>query len=235
MQSVRQKQTTMQCQVCFNEKSQANFATKYSHQCRHKERSICDDCLYQHVKQELGKMCTDDVRCPELNCGIGFKYRIVLTILSRNNDIQLVNKYERFVLHRQLESMPEFIWCAHGCGMGQLNEGGHDNNIVLCDKCHRKTCFTHKTKWHEGRTCQAYDATKNPAQRATQTWIAQNCKKCPECSCRIEKASGCDHMTCTKCRYEFCWSCLADYNAIRQDGNHRHDPNCKHYAAYNEQ
>jgi hypothetical protein len=49
---------------------------------------------------------------------------------------------------------------------------------------------------------------------------------------QIEKADGCDHMICMKCLYEFCWSCLADYNAIRQDGDHRHDSKCKHYAAY---
>ena len=77
-----------------------------------------------------------------------------------------------------------------------------------------------------------HDAVRNPEQRATHSWIAQNCKKCPQCSCRIEKASGCDHMTCTKCRHEFCWSCLADYAAIRRDGNHRHDSSCKHYAPY---
>jgi hypothetical protein len=49
--------------------------------------------------------------------------------------------------------MDEFIWCAHGCGMGQLNEGQDENNIVQCVKCHNKTCFTHKAKWHAGMTC----------------------------------------------------------------------------------
>jgi E3 ubiquitin-protein ligase RNF14 len=39
-------------------------------------------------------------------------------------------------------------------------------------------------------------------------------------------------MACTNCRYEFCWSCLADYNNIRKDGNHRHVSSCKHYAPY---
>lgn len=77
-----------------------------------------------------------------------------------------------------------------------------------------------------------YDARKNPETHASHSWISQNCKKCPNCSCRIEKADGCDHMTCAQCRYEFCWSCLADYNAIRKHGNHYHDASCKHYAAY---
>ncbi|CAF4446721.1 unnamed protein product, partial [Adineta steineri] len=36
---------------------------------------------------------TDNVRCPELNCGIDFKYEIVQKILSKNNDMKLVNRY----------------------------------------------------------------------------------------------------------------------------------------------
>ncbi|UJR32731.1 hypothetical protein I4U23_020190 [Adineta vaga] len=65
-------------------------------------------------------------------------------------------------------------------------------------------------------------------------WITQNTKECPKCHFRIEKNDGCDHMTCIKCHYEFCWSCRADFDLIRKNGNHRHDSNCKHYAAYNE-
>jgi hypothetical protein len=145
--------TTKQCQVCYDEKPERHFNTKYSSRCYHKERSICDDCVYQHIKQTFGKMCTDDVRCPELNCSIVFKYEAVQTILSNNKDRKLLEKYDRFVLQRQLEKMNEFIWCAHGCGMGQLNEGQDGNNIVTCVKCHKKTCFTHKTEWHEGITC----------------------------------------------------------------------------------
>jgi len=152
-QPAKNKISTKQCQVCFDDKPERDFKTKYSSRCVHKERSICDDCLYQHIKQAFGKMCTDDAHCPELNCGIRFKYETVQKILSNNKDRKLLEKYDRFVLQRQLEKMDEFIWCAHGCGMGQLNEGQDENNIVQCVKCHKKTCFTHKAKWHAGMTC----------------------------------------------------------------------------------
>lgn len=147
------KPTTKECQVCFDAKPNEGFQSIYGSSCLHKERSICDDCVYQHVKSALDKMCTDDVRCPELNCGITFDYMAVKDILSKHNDKKLKEKYDQFVLHRELERMPEFIWCAHGCSMGQLNEGGDGNNIVTCAKCCKKTCFTHKIKWHSGLTC----------------------------------------------------------------------------------
>ncbi len=151
--SEKHEKSTKQCQVCLNQKSERDFKTKYSSRCHHEKRSICDGCLYQHIKQAFDKMCTDDAHCPELNCNIKFNYETVQKILSNINDRKLLEKYDRFVLQRQLEKMDEFIWCAHGCGMGQLNEGQDENNIVQCVKCHKKTCFTHKAKWHAGMTC----------------------------------------------------------------------------------
>jgi E3 ubiquitin-protein ligase RNF14 len=178
-------------------------------------------------------MCTDDVRCPELQCGIKFNYDTIKNILLLNKDKKLFERYDRFLIHHQLEQLDEFIWCSNPkCQMGQLNDGGQLNNIVTCIYCHKKTCFMHKTKWHEGLTCQEYDSITNRDLKANLRWLNQNTKTCPNCPYQIEKNNGCDHMTCIKCQYEFCWSCLANYDQIRREGNHRHNPNCKHYASY---
>jgi len=39
-----------------------------------------------------------------------------------------------------------------------------------------------------------------------------NTKECAKCASTIEKNGGCNHMTCKKCKYEFCWVCLADWS-----------------------
>jgi len=71
---------------------------------------------------------------------------------------------------------------------------------------------------------------------------------------RIEKNGGCDHMTCLYCSqitmakfltfsfvenlifigrqpvgcgFDFCWLCLAPYNEILREGNHRHRETCQ--------
>lgn len=41
----------------------------------------------------------------------------------------------------------------------------------------------------------------------TANWISANTKECPKCNSTIEKNGGCNHMTCRKCRYEWCWIC----------------------------
>lgn len=44
--------------------------------------------------------------------------------------------------------------------------------------------------------------------QANQAWLNAHTKPCPRCNRPIEKNGGCDHMTCSRCGYEFCWICL---------------------------
>jgi hypothetical protein len=102
--------------------------------------------------------------------------------------------------------------------------------------------------------CEAYtdfvhQHLEKAQEAASVAAIGQLTKKCPgpRCIYNIEKDSGCDHMTCkfqhayqgtpanaslgSKCRYEFCWVCLADYNLIRRQGNSAHQRGCKYHSA----
>ncbi|QRV87284.1 Serine/arginine repetitive matrix protein [Ceratobasidium sp. AG-Ba] len=77
-------------------------------------------------------------------------------------------------------------------------------------------------------------AKRAQEDRASQDLINRVAKTCPNKSCgrKIEKAEGCDHMTCRRpagCGHEFCWICLASYDLIRRQGNHHHNPTCTHY------
>jgi len=149
-------------------------------------------------------------------------------------------EYERYDLLRFnnfLKTSPDFRWCSGtNCGSGQEVDGGGSNSFFTCAKCLTKTCFHHKVVWHTGLTCRDYDywIIQNE-DNATSNYIAMNTKQCPKCQSVVEKDGGCDHMTCKPpggCSFEFCWLCLANFGPIRQDGNHRHNPSCQYYAAY---
>ncbi|TPX75898.1 hypothetical protein CcCBS67573_g02826 [Chytriomyces confervae] len=45
----------------------------------------------------------------------------------------------------------------------------------------------------------------------TANWISANTKECEKCQSTIEKNGGCNHMTCRKCKYEFCWVCMGPW------------------------
>jgi hypothetical protein len=217
---------TQTCLVCYDDRDLREFDGLINKDCRHLKRSVCNSCLFQYVQKTFQITFTDDIYCPELQCGIKLNYKTVRTILSLHADGKLVKRYDQYVFHRQLEQMDEFIWCSNPlCGFGQCNAGGRSNNIVTCYNCHQKTCFTHKIQWHEGLTCEEYDLEIDPNYEFSRRWIIKNSKKCPNCPYQIEKNDGCDHMICIKCRHEFCWSCLAGFQPIRRDGNHRHKSN----------
>ncbi|KAJ1308389.1 hypothetical protein OPQ81_004095 [Rhizoctonia solani] len=149
-------------------------------------------------------------------------------------------------VRNMLRSEKGLVWCrAPGCDAGQIHVGGAELPIVTCQKCGSKSCFTHESIWHEGKTCAEYTeellskANVIPGRvlesRKSETWIKSNTKKCPGKGCGrpIQKNDGCDHMTCRKpagCGQEFCWVCLAPYRAIREQGNKNHMSFCKYYS-----
>ena len=52
---------------------------------------------------------------------------------------------------------------------------------------------------------------KNSAESENLNWILANTKPCPKCKRPIEKNQGCMHMTCSQCRFEFCWLCQGSW------------------------
>ena len=36
-------------------------------------------------------------------------------------------------------------------------------------------------------------------------------EKCPNCEMMIIRTEGCKFMTCSKCKYQFCWYCLDEF------------------------
>ena len=110
-----------------------------------------------------------------------------------------------------------------------------DISFFTCIKCKFKTCFVCRTPAHPTMTCLQYQAflvaEQTPADVGTINWIKKNTTRCPPpCNIPIEKNDGCDHMTCTQCKAEWCWLCLADYKQIRRQWNTAHMRNCRYYV-----
>ena len=79
----------------------------------------------------------------------------------------------------------------------------------FCSKCLKN--------WHGNEKC------KNEVDKDFEKWKnAKKVKKCPRCKFYIEKNEGCNHMTCTSCRYEWCWICQKEYTP-----NHYEEGNCE--------
>jgi len=165
--------------------------------------------------------------CPDSSCNQQLSYQEIKTIV-RNKE--LVKKFEDFSLSRVLEKMPNMRWCPRpGCGNAMI---GHKNALmVVCsnDSCRFCFCFKCNEAWHSDATCAQYQSFKkdqaNGGLDSLRRWVASNAKICPNAACQspIEKNGGCNHMTCVKCKHEFCWSCMGTYTSSHfSDGSTCH-------------
>ena len=59
--------------------------------------------------------------------------------------------------------------------------------------------------------------------------ISDDMTFCPECYNPFMKGEGCDHVTCLKCKLDFCFSCCAFRSPILAHGNHFHRKDCRFY------
>ncbi|KAI9216388.1 hypothetical protein BC828DRAFT_393664 [Blastocladiella britannica] len=98
------------------------------------------------------------------------------------------NAIECHVAKTKLDLITPTVTClcgtrfCFGCG----HEGGHQPCVCGLVKSWLKKC--------------ADDSE-------TANWISANTKQCPKCEATVEKNGGCNHMTCKKCAYHWCWIC----------------------------
>lgn len=222
------------CSICLDTPREFSELPPTAH-CTHVS-TICSSCLEQHISHAVLTRGSTTLTCPDPGCRQTMTYADVLRGAKHNK--ACLDRYETLLLRWTLHQDPKFVWCKNPtCGWGQLHESGTAAPIVTCQVCRTRSCSIHDVPWHTGLTCEQYTAQtrRQGEERASQSYIEQHAKRCPNTSCRrpIIKVDGCDHMTCRRpagCGHEFCWVCLADYRLIRRDGNHRHNPTCRYYV-----
>jgi len=125
-----------------------------------------------------------------------------------------------------VEDNPNIKWCPRaGCG-NAVKSDVKSISEAQCS-CGFKFCFKCNGEAHAPATCLMMKAWLKKCQDDSETsnWISANTKDCPKCNSAIEKNGGCNHMTCRKCKYEFCWICMGNWsghsscNKFVEDGN----------------
>lgn len=81
---------------------------------------------------------------------------------------------------------------------------GQNKKKLICNFNH-EFCFRCKNNWNQNHCCEKDEELFKYSNKN-----ANKLKKCPNCRTWIEKNSGCNHMTCFLCKYEFCWICMKE-------------------------
>lgn len=99
--------------------------------------------------------------------------------------------YRNLHQRKVLEEFPDWIWCLANCGHGQRHAAGHEQPLMVCTACHRRSCIRHGILWHEGQTCEAFDAARITAEhREEERQTERITRPCANCRARIQRTEG---------------------------------------------
>ncbi len=155
------------------------------------------------MKQNIYNNNSVKIKCPD-DCGYILTQKNVEELLS--DDITILNKYHKFKRNAELSQDQNVMWCmTRGCE--NILKSENSTKLIICEKCNLKMCFLCKSLWHEGQSC---DEAIEKEYNKYLDHVAV--KQCPKCKVRIEKNQGCNHMTCVRCKHQFCWICCKKYS-----------------------
>lgn len=185
---------------------------------------FCRECITEHCRSQINDGNTRNIPCPQHGC----KHMISYEEVHQVADPTLMKKFEDFLLRATLGDDASVVWCPRaGCGMAMYVQGGL---MLICpsDTCRFSFCRQCRVEWHADATCEQFkqwQIENGQADARFEQWRKANTKTCPKCKSPIEKNGGCNHMTCGKCKHQFCWLCMADYKS-----GHFSDKGCKQFT-----
>jgi len=191
------------CPICC---SQITAENSDALKCKH---FFCANCWKMYLQTELTKGKNFIfVKCPYEGC----EYRVLHSIIKKYLDKSNFDKFENFLLMSFTDDNKALKWCPREkCGY-IIENFGPSKTEVTC-KCGYSFCHACSIGSHMPATCEMIKKwlERSKSEGANLTWIKAYTKACPSCKKFIEKNQGCNHMTCSQCKHQFCWICMGDW------------------------
>ncbi|KAF8709167.1 hypothetical protein RHS03_03256, partial [Rhizoctonia solani] len=195
--------------------------------------NVCASCLEQHISHAVLSQGSTTLTCPDTSCRQNLEYADVIRATKSAKTCQ--DRYEALLLRRTLEAEPNFVWCKNpGCDWGQST---HQLSFVkfaaLVLVSRIMYLGIRASPVPNMQPSMPIGSARTELAKPISLYMLNSVPTLDADVAYIEKNDGCDHMTCRRpagCGHEFCWVCLADYQTILREGNHRHATTCQHYA-----
>ena len=169
--------------------------------CNH---SFCNDCWYKFLSIKIQENKISFIKCLNYECREKISDIFIINLLNSND--QLIQKYKKFKLEFEILKDPKKKFCPIPNCISYLELKNKNNLKVKCKNGH-VFCFNCLEKPHGNSPC------KNILDNSLLEFSKQHfIKKCPNCSIITEKIEGCNHITCSKCSYQWCWLCNGKYD-----------------------
>ncbi|KAK9448575.1 uncharacterized protein V1518DRAFT_374266 [Limtongia smithiae] len=212
------------CDICCDD---SDGMETFAIECEHR---FCLSCYKQYVSQKImDEGESRNIQCPGTPCSLVLNDSAVRLLADDTVYARYHTLLDRtFVLdHEHLRWCPapncEYAIKCDDVSMKDLNS---IVPTVHC-ACGHSFCFGCGLPDHQPCICVLVKKWIKKCEDDSETanWISANTKECPKCMATIEKNGGCNHMTCRKCKHEFCWICIGQwaehgtswYNCSRYD------------------
>lgn len=190
-----------QCAMCLDD---VEMEKRHAlHGCKHE---FCQECLVALFHNNIDN-CQLPITCPEPDCRREVSLMYDLEVLLDGSSME---KFEQATLDQLIEKNPDEYSCCMTPDCDYVFYFSPGDTQFECPKCGKHYCLQCKVEWHQDSTCKQYQdwAKENgEADNLTMEFIqGSKFKQCPKCVRWVERASGCDYMTC-RCGQAFCYRC----------------------------
>jgi len=198
-----------ECMICLTSQP---FENMFNLSCNH---AYCKDCWREYLETAIdGKMNCIITKCPYPKCDKVVNKSTFKSLISQEKYKIYKKHWLRFIIenNQQLKACPSpfcnnKIYCKKKTLMKPIR--------CTCGFAFCYKCADYDIGNHLPIACDQVDSWLKQLKKEneTVTWMLKNTKKCPKCMSPIEKNGGCLHMTCKKCKHEFCWLCKGSWSS----------------------
>ena len=203
-----------ECPVCGDE-----FLVNKKNTVKECGHSFCNGCWYDFLSIKIKENKLPSIKCLDFKCESKLNDEFIISLL--NSEINLIKKYKKYKLELEVINDPNKKLCPFPNCNSFLQLKDIKNQYVFCENNHTY-CFECLQEPHGNLPCNE-KMDKNIIEYAKNNFV----KKCPNCSIITEKQNGCNHITCAKCQYQWCWLCNKKY-----ENNHFNEGKCKGFQFF---
>lgn len=193
------------CEICYAVCSKDEEMTQLE-ECKH---PYCNECWTSYL---TNRIMSDGVSlkifCPDTDCNSFVPSTVVMKFVEEDTK----KTYNRLISDSFVTSNRLMKWCPGNDCSNAVKVKHVEEKPTLCT-CGYVFCFACTENWHAPVNCDLLKMWLKRCKDDSETanWITANTKDCPKCNATIERHSGCNRMRCQKCSFQFCWSCLKDW------------------------
>jgi DNA-directed RNA polymerase subunit RPC12/RpoP len=108
-------------------------------------------------------------------------------------------RWDTALAQHQLRASDQYIACLNAkCGhhfsIEDCNKKTSRKKKIACPYCEYELCIDCNRPWHPRSGCDKNKTAEN--EMSEDAIKSLGAKPCPNCGVKIDKISGCDHMTC---------------------------------------